>query len=82
MESVKTTELLKACNINDQVQQDCSEFQILLTDHLENQMKESPEKLEHFKHLFYGEKESVIKCTQVNYESASKETFTNLSVHM
>ena len=32
--------------------------------------------------MFYGEKENVIKCTNFNYESVTKEAFTNLSVHL
>lgn len=35
-----------------------------------------------FKHLFFGEKENVIKCCNVSYESISKESFNNLSVHL
>jgi len=54
---------------------------MLLNDYLESKIKGTvEEKL--FKHLFYGEKENVIKCNSLKYESLTKETFTNLSVHL
>ena len=35
-----------------------------------------------FKGLFIGQKENVIKCTDVHYESSSEETFYVLPVHL
>ena len=54
---------------------------MFLNDYLEEKIKGKNEE-EKFKQLFYGEKENVIKCSHVNYESATKESFTNLSVHL
>ena len=62
-------------------QEDASEFQMYLNDYLEETIKGTSEEAQ-FKHLFFGEKENVIKCSHVNYESATKESFTNLSVHL
>ena len=46
---------------------------------LEEQLKgKEEEKLYHS--LFYGMKESVLKCTNIEYESAQKETFNLLHV--
>jgi len=52
-----------------------------LYDYLENNLKGSSLD-EKYRRLFYGEKESVIKCCNINYESATKESFSNLSVHL
>ena len=32
--------------------------------------------------LFTGERENVIKCTNIDYESATKESFTVLQLHL
>lgn len=63
------------------VQQDASEFQMLLNDYLEERIKGRAED-SLFRHLFYGQKENVIKCDHVKFESVTKETFANLSVHL
>ena len=52
-----------------------------LYDYLENTLKGTTSEKQFF-HLFYGEKENVIKCTEISYESSTKESFTNLSVHL
>lgn len=35
-----------------------------------------------YKKLFFGEKESVIKCANIDYESVQKESFTVLQLHL
>ena len=35
-----------------------------------------------FRDLFYGEKESVLKCTNIDYESSTKESFSKLDIHL
>ena len=51
----------------------------MLYDQLEERIKGGPREAL-FRSMFEGQKENVIKCCHVNYESATKETFTNLSV--
>ena len=83
-DAVRTYELLKAFGFTEQqrmIQEDASEFQMYLNDYLEDHIKGTDEEAL-FKHLFFGEKENVIKCSHVNYESASKESYNNLSVHL
>ena len=81
---VRTHELLAAFGwsaADKQIQQDASEFQLYLVDRLEKELQGTAEE-ELFTGLFYGQKENVIKCLYVNYESVTKETFNNLSVHL
>ena len=62
---MRTIELLRAFGFSDQArmeQQDTSEFQMYLYDYIETTLKESGPLDERFRGLFYGEKESVIKC--------------------
>ena len=35
-----------------------------------------------YQNLFYGEKESVLKCTNIDYESVKKESFTVLQLYL
>ena len=35
-----------------------------------------------YRKLFYGEKENVIKCINIDYESVQKESFTVLQLHL
>ena len=63
------------------MQQDATEFQMYLYDYLEKTLKDKPLDVK-FRQIFYGEKESVIKCCRVDYESGTKECFTSLSVHL
>lgn len=84
-QAVRTIELLRAFGFSDQErmeQQDTSEFQMYLYDYIETTLKDNQLLDERFRSLFYGEKESVIKCSLINYESVTKETFSNLSVHL
>ena len=53
----------------------------MLIEVFENQMKDT-EHDRQFRHLFYGEKENVIKCNNIDYENASRESFTQLEVHL
>ena len=53
----------------------------MLIDVLENAMKGTPQEGE-FQRLFYGQRESVIKCNNVDFESISKETFSQIQVHL
>lgn len=83
--SVRTIELLRALGFSDQErmeQQDTSEFQMYLYDYLEQTLRDNRPLDEKYRRLLYGEKESVIKCCNLKYESATKETFSNLSVHL
>ncbi len=32
--------------------------------------------------MFNGQRESVIKCTNVDYESINRETFSSIQIHM
>lgn len=53
----------------------------MLFDHLEKAMRGTPQENE-FDRLFNGHRESVIKCTEIDYESVKKETFTSIQIHM
>lgn len=44
-------------------------------------MKGTPHEGE-FERLFNGQRESVIKCTNIDYESVNKETFSSIQIHM
>jgi len=48
-----------------------------LIDVLENAMKGTPTEGE-FERLFNGLRESVVTCTNVDYESVRRETFSSL----
>ena len=48
-----------------------------LNNILEEQLKGTNEESV-YRSLFYGEKENVLKCINIDYESASKESFTVL----
>lgn len=79
-ENVRCYELLKSFGYSDaqlKIQQDASEFQLYLNSILEEQLKGTEEERV-YQRLFYGEKESVLKCTQIEYESVKKESFTVL----
>ena len=52
-----------------------------LNNILEEQLKHTDEESV-YQSLFYGEKENVLKCINIDYESASKETFTVLQLHL
>lgn len=81
-EPVKTTELLQAFGWSKEqrnVQQDAGEFWLMLSDHLEDEMKET-EVDGTMNKLFEGEIESVITCTNIQYESVQRELFTVLQV--
>ena len=54
---------------------------MFLNDQLEAQLKGTAEEAL-FTSLFYGEKENVIKCTDIEYESIRTETFAVLQVHL
>ena len=53
----------------------------MLIEIFENAMKDTEYDKE-FRDLFYGEKENVIKCTDIDYENAGLESFTQLEVHL
>ena len=63
------------------MQQDASEFQLFLNSSLEEKLKGTPEE-KVYRNLFTGEKENVIKCLNIDYESATKESFTVLQLHL
>ena len=68
---VRTHELLTSFGWSAQernIQQDASEFQLFLNDNLEEQIKGTAEE-PIFTGLFFGEKENVIKCVDIDYES-------------
>ena len=54
---------------------------MFLNDQLELQLKGTLEEAL-FTSLFFGEKENVIKCTKIDYESVRTETFAVLQVHL
>ena len=76
--------MIKALGYSDsqlKQQQDASEFQLTLNCSLEELLKNTAE--EHiYRKLFYGEKENVIKCVNIDYESVQKESFTVLQLHL
>lgn len=48
---------------------------------MEEQLKNTDED-RLYRTLFYGQKENVIKCVNIDYESARKESFTCLQLHL
>ena len=46
---------------------------------LEEQLKGTEEE-RLYQDLFFGEKESVLKCNNIDYESVQKESFTGLHI--
>ena len=54
---------------------------MFLIDIFERQLQDTELDIE-FRSLFYGEKENVIKCNNIAYENASRESFTQLEVHL
>lgn len=81
-DAVNTLELLQAFGwdrAQRNQQQDAGEFWMLLSDCLEREMKgTSVDRL--LNDMFEGEIEQVVQCTNINYESSSKELFTVLQV--
>lgn len=79
-----TRELLTSFGWNsDQwnIQHDVQELNCILSDHLENKMKNTPAEGTYSK-LFVGKMESFIKCQNVNYTSSRTENFTDIQLNV
>ena len=79
---VQTTHLITSFGWNREqilIQRDIQEFFIVLSEIIENEMKNLKEK-NTFKFLFEGKITSLIKCLNVNFESSKEETFTDIQL--
>ncbi|CDW77585.1 ubiquitin carboxyl-terminal hydrolase 12-like [Stylonychia lemnae] len=83
-EAVRTFELLNAFgwSVREMNQQhDVNEFFLVLSDTLEQQMRDTPVNGT-YSNLFEGITENVIECMNVDYESTRKDTFNCLQLSM
>ena len=81
---VRTCDLLAAFGFDERdfnQQQDVDEFNNKLSDQLEQQMMNT-EVAGTYNRLFQGESQTVIKCVDVDFESARNETFATISLNV